>query len=47
MANHDRAVETSGLSKRFGVRAVVDDVALRVPRGWRSATWVRTAPGRP
>jgi ABC-2 type transport system ATP-binding protein len=27
------AVETSGLTKRFGDRVAVDDVALRVPRG--------------
>ena len=26
-------VETSGLTKRFGDRAAVDDVELRVPRG--------------
>jgi ABC-2 type transport system ATP-binding protein len=33
MADHDLVIETSGLTKRFGARAVVDDVALRVPRG--------------
>jgi ABC-2 type transport system ATP-binding protein len=33
MSDHDLAIETSGLTKRFGARAVVDDVALRVPRG--------------
>ncbi len=29
----EAAIETSGLTKRFGQRAAIDDVDLRVPRG--------------
>ena len=33
MSHDTYAIETNGLTKRFGTRVVVDDVAVRVPRG--------------
>jgi ABC-type branched-subunit amino acid transport system ATPase component len=41
------AVETAGLTKRFGDRTAVDRVDLRVRPGRRSAIWGPTARGRP
>ena len=42
------AVETHGLTKRFGDNVAVDDVELLVPRGCRlRLPRARTAPARP
>ena len=41
------AIQTSGLTKRFGDRTVVDGVDLLVPAGAALVTWGPTAPGRP
>ena len=41
------AVETHGLTKRFGDNVAVDDVELLVPRGSPSATSAPTVRGRP
>ena len=41
------AVETHGLTKRFGAKLAMNGVELQVPRGRRSATSAPTAPARP
>ena len=46
-AGSDWAVETHGLTKRFGDNVAVNDVELLVPRAVPSATSARTAPARP